>query len=89
MKLGNQSVYTGVHDGYLYVEAFPGEDSRLLKLPLEKLYAEEIEYILGFRDWDTRDLEGYTHQQALGEFIQPEMPKILAWWTHFLMKERK
>lgn len=89
-KTKNYDLFVGVHDDYLFIEAFPYEDgirSHQLKIPMEKLYAEEISYALDMEEWDTQDLEGFTDKQKLGDFVKPEMPKLLAWWTHFLPRK--
>ena len=89
-KVALYDVYIGVHDDYLYLEVFPDADIRghALKIPMTKLYKDEIDYVLRIENWDSIDLEGFTDKQNIADFIKPEMPKLIAWWTHFLPKPK-
>lgn len=90
-KVAPYDIYIGVHDDYLYLEVFPEEGSagHSLRIPMEKLYADEIAYALKIENWQELDLEGFTDKQSYSNFVQAEMPKLLAWWTHFLPKPRR
>lgn len=91
-KVEPYDLYLGVHDDYLYLEVFPYPEvpvANSMKIPMTKLYAEEISYALDMDDWEEKDLEGWTDKQDFANFVQADMPKLLAWWVHFLPIPKK
>jgi hypothetical protein len=92
MKTEQYDIYFGVLDDYLHLEAFPEgelEHSHHLKIPMTKLYHEEIAYALELEKWSEKDLEGFTDKKPIGEFIKADMPKLLAWWSEFLPRPKR
>lgn len=90
-KVEPYDVYIGIHDGYLFLEVFPFNNlnGNSLKIPMETLYKYEIEYVLGDKNWKSKKLEGFTDKVSISDFTKPDMPKLLAWWTHFLPRPKK
>lgn len=91
-KVDPFDIFIGVHDDYLYLEVFPYPEvptGNSLKIPMTKSYAEEIEYALGLEKWQETDLEGWTEKRDYADFVQADMPKLLAWWVHFLPIPRR
>lgn len=91
-KVDPYDVYVGVHDDYLYLEVFPYPEvprGSSLKIPMTKLYQEEVAYALDLENWQEKDLEGWTDKQDFADFVQADMPKLLAWWVHFLPTPKK